>query len=305
MRILSIANPVAGGGRARSGAEALAALLEARGHQVERFYTRGAGDARRRAAELEDAVDRIVAVGGDGTLNEIVNGLADPSRTPLTQMPFGTANILAREMGIPFSAEAVADVVERGATRRLDLGTIGQQRFLLLVSSGFDAEVTRVIRATRKGTLGFLGYVVPILRAAARYRPPRLRVRLDGGEPLPAALVLASNVRNYGGLFTIADRARCDSGQLDVCLFERATRLDIARIGIAGRSGRVSQLPGVAYRTARRVEIEADEPVPVQVDGDYWGETPVALELEPGVVPILVPPGAGADAAPGRGGARS
>ena len=98
-----------------------------------------------------------------------------------------------------------------------------------------------------------------------------------------------SNIRNYGGLFSITDRARCDSGHLDVCVFPRAGVRDLLRYARAARAARVSRLDGVEYRTGRRVRIASPEPVPVQVDGDHWGETPVDIDLEPSVVPILVP----------------
>jgi diacylglycerol kinase family enzyme len=97
-----------------------------------------------------------------------------------------------------------------------------------------------------------------------------------------------NNHQNQLGYF--ADRARCDSGHLDVCVFPRAGVRDLLRYARAARAARVSRLEGVEYRTARRVRITSPEPVPVQVDGDHWCETPIDIDLEPSVVPILVPP---------------
>jgi diacylglycerol kinase family enzyme len=114
-------------------------------------------------------------------------------------------------------------------------------------------------------------------------------VALDGAPALPGALVVASNVRNYGGLFTVAAGAVPDSGVLDVSLFARARIPDLARYAAAGLRGRISRLRGVTCATARRIEIDADEPVPIEVDGDACGTTPATIEVMPRCVPFVVP----------------
>jgi diacylglycerol kinase family enzyme len=179
--------------------------------------------------------------------------------------------------------------VREGRQRRIDLGRVNGRRFLLLASCGFDALVTRGLRERRE-RLGFRGYLRPIAAAIRDYRPPSLEIVLDGSERLAAELVLVTNVRSYGGLFVVADDARCDSGLLHVVVFPRARIPDLLRIAWAARQATVARLPGVLIRSARTVRIEARDPAPVEVDGDYWGTTPVALEIEPAVVPVLVPP---------------
>jgi YegS/Rv2252/BmrU family lipid kinase len=230
-----------------------------------------------------------VIVGGDGTLNEAVNGLPDPGAVPLVHLAVGTANMLARDLRLPRRPRAVAALVERGDPRRIDLGRANGRGFLMNASCGFDAMVTETIRARRSGALGFHAYPLPILRTLRRYREPRLEVRLDGGEPVAAALVIVSNLRNYGGLFVAADRARCDSGHLDVVLCRRARRRDLVRYLAAALLRRVSRLEGVAYRSASRITIDAQEPVAVQIDGDHAGTTPLEIEVEPAAVPIVAP----------------
>jgi diacylglycerol kinase family enzyme len=234
---------------------------------------------------------------GDGTLSEVVNGLRDPAATLLAQLPLGTANLLARDLALPQRPEDLVALVGGGHVRRIDLGHVNGRRFLLLASCGFDALVTRGLRERRE-RLGFRGYLRPILQALRDYEPPRLEVHLDDRERLRGELALVTNVRNYGGLFVVADEARCDSGRLHVVVFSRARFADLLRIAWAARRGDVARLPGARIRAARRVRIEADAPAPVEVDGDYWGTTPVALEIEPGVVPVLVPPQAVPPGAP-------
>ncbi len=125
----------------------------------------------------------------------------------------------------------------------------------------------------------------------ARYRAPELKVTGDGQEPLKGALVVVSNVRNYGGVFTVADQASCDSGYLDICIFLRGTIPALLYYALAAFRGRVSTLTEVTYLTGRRIQIESEQPVAVEVDGDYFGTTPVVIELKPACVPLLVPQG--------------
>lgn len=291
MKVLVVANPVAGSGRGRKRTEALVRCLEARGHAVERFATRAPGDARRRVAEAEGMVDCVVAAGGDGTLNEVVNGLVDPGRTPLVPLALGTANMLAGALGIPSEPEALAGVIERGCLRRIDLGLAGGSRFLGVVGVGFDAMVTEMVRRTRRGALGYRGYALPILRTLRDYRVPRLRVFLDDRAAEPCGFVIVAKLPNYGGLFAVTPGARPDSGHLDACLFRDASFRGLVRIVWPAWSGRLGTRSDCLVAVARRIRIEADGPVPVsvQLDGDAWGTTPVDLSVDPGRVPMLVP----------------
>lgn len=287
--VLVIGNPIAGGGRARSCIDRLVSLLDARGHDVERFLTREAGEAAARAELVDDGIDRLVVVGGDGTLNEVLNGLRDPSRVPLVQLPTGTANVLAHDLGLPRDPEGTADLIDKGAVCRIDMGVAGGRRFLLMLSAGFDALVTREVRSRRTGRLGYAGYAQPILRALQGYRPPRLSVSVDDAEPVPCGLTIASSTCNYGGLFSISPSARPDSGHLDICLLPAASRRALLEIGVRSLVGGVAEQRGVIHRVGRRVSICADDPTPIEIDGDYAGTTPITAQLLPRVVPVLVP----------------
>jgi YegS/Rv2252/BmrU family lipid kinase len=290
-KILLIGNPVAGGGKANRLIADLLQGLRQRGYLVETFLTNSAKDATRRARDIEADVDVLVVVGGDGTLNEVLNGLPDPSRTPIAHLPTGTANILGRELGLPKTAEDLIQTLESGHLRWLDMGLLGERRFLMVASVGLDAVVTEEVQRRRGGTLGYLGYLMPILRVFERYHPPELKVTVDGGEQVPGAFVVVSNTRNYGGIFSFADRARCDSGHLDVCVFPRGTLPALIWYYLAAFLGWASKRTDVRYLTGTRIRIESREPVAVQMDGDPAGVTPVDIGLLPAVVPVLVPPG--------------
>ncbi len=290
MRIAIIGNPIAGRGRAEARVEALSQLLRDRGHDVLLMLTQKGGDARAFAASLNGETDRIVVAGGDGTLNETVNGLADPSLIPIAPWAMGTANILARELRLPRrSPEQVVDLVERGEPRRIDMGMIDGRRFLLVASAGFDAMVVYDIARQRTGRLGLRGYAGPIMRTLRRYRVPTLRVTVDDQSPVTGALVVVSNIRNYAGFFSIADRADCASGELDICVFPHGKYEHLIRYAWAAWRKRVSKLRDVTYVTGRSIHIESDEPVPVEVDGDDHAPTPAKITVQPATVPIVVP----------------
>jgi YegS/Rv2252/BmrU family lipid kinase len=289
MRLALLCNPVSGRGRGRRLAPRVRERLERRGHEVELHLTRGPGDAVEWARARERPYDRILVIGGDGTLNELINGLPDPSRTPIAQLATGTANLLAHDLALPRNAAGLARLVEQGRVRRIDMGLTGERRFILVLSAGFDAAVVREIARTRSSTLGYAGYARPALRVLRDYVPPRLRVEIDGEGPVDGEMVVVSNTRNYGGLFTLADRATCDSGHFDVCVLQNASIAGVVRAGVSGLTGGLSRRDDVEYRTGRRIRIHAAEPVPVEIDGDLAGETPVEIELFPAHVPILVP----------------
>jgi YegS/Rv2252/BmrU family lipid kinase len=289
VNILVICNPISGGGRAARLSRRLRELLERRGHDVDLFLTSAAGDARRRASQATPDVDRIVSVGGDGTLNEVLNGLEDPSRTPLTQLATGTANLLAHDLNLPYDAEGVGRLLERGTIRRLDLGLVGDRRFLMVVSSGFDAMVTLEAQGNRTGPMNYARWLPSIVKVLREYEPPRFTVRVDDRDPIEGQLVIVSNVRNYGGLFTVADRAVCDSGLLDVCVLTRAALPGLMRALVSGLTGGLSRTAGVVYVQGTRIGITSNTPVPVELDGDPFGTTPIQISLRPRHVPIVVP----------------
>jgi len=285
-----IVNPVSGKGSAGRRAARVAALLEAGGHTCKVVETRGPGDARRLAEDLLDSSDVLVALGGDGTLREIIEG-TDASR-PVGIIPSGTANVVARDLGIPRDLERAVEILLRGRVLALDLGRANGRPFLGMVGVGYDAEVVRALARRRRGPIRMTSYLAPALQVLAR--PPRipLRVRVDGRElPDPVFGVVVANTRNYGGLFAVVPFARPDDGLLGWQAQRRAGRLGILCYACCALFGRRASPRLAAYGPARRLEISADPPAAVQVDGDPAGTTPLEVEIEPGQARILAPEG--------------
>jgi len=287
--ILLIGNPVAGRGRTVERVREFVGVLETLGHKVEVFLTTKAGDAAERAGSLSPDLDRLVIAGGDGTVNEVLNGLVEPSRTPLLHLPAGTANQLAFHLGLPANPKQLAHILVEGEIRMVDMGKVDGHRFLLQVSAGFDAMVTEVIHRSRTKTLGYRGYVLPIARALAGHSPTRVEILIDDEVRVAGTTIMVMKVRNYGRFFVFAEDARLDSGHFDVCVFRDGGIPAICLYALAGLVRGVARVPGVTRLTAHRIRIESSEPVPVQVDGTYFGTTPVDLELLASHVPVVVP----------------
>jgi diacylglycerol kinase (ATP) len=290
MRILVIANPRAGKGSTERKVDQLTHYLRLRGHHVEVFLSSGPADPARRATTVRDGdFDTIVVGGGDGTVNAVINGLSDPSRIPILHLATGTANILAKDLGLPVEPELLVPVIEDGVIVRADMGLLEDHRFLLVASAGFDAMVTERLTAARGKTLGYRGYLLPILRSVGQYRPPSLEVEIDGKHRVTGAMVMVLNSRHYGGIFVFDDAARLDSGSFQVCVFPRGSVPALVRYALSGLLRLASGLPEVMRYSGGRVTISCAENCPVEVDGEYAGTTPVEIKLSPATVPLLAP----------------
>ncbi len=286
--ILLIANPIAGGDAQKKIRRAEDYLL-GRGHRVEVLLTRARGDARS-AGERARAggFDLIIAAGGDGTLNEVVNGLA-PSATPLAFLPLGTTNVFALEAGIPFAVEKACAVALDGTPHPVCLGKAGEERFLLMAGIGFDADVVENVDGRTKRRAGKLAYVVSGLKRFLRYRHPPLEVRADDGQVVPAYGVILCNSRCYGGRFAVTPRASLTRDRLEAFLLERPGRL--ALLGVVGRLLlRRPMAPALGrILPVSRLEVRGEE-VPVQVDGDFFGHLPLKFSTTFGEINLVFPP---------------
>jgi YegS/Rv2252/BmrU family lipid kinase len=293
-RILLVVNPVAGRGRALRMAERFLRAFRAEGGTVEQTRTAANGDGTRHAAEARDGrFDAVVACGGDGTVNEILHGLEGTS-VPVGILPTGTANVLARDLGIPFAPEEAARVAARGEPRVLDLGEAreggGRTRpFLCCAGAGFDGAVVRAVAGARRERLGFRGWVRPLWREIRGHEFRPLRVTVDGVPAAAATLAVVCNTANYGGLFTLVPGADPGDGFLDACLVDARRRRSFFRYLWGAWRGTLPEQGDVATARGRTVRVEADRPVPVQVDGDPFGTTPLVATLRPGAARVLVP----------------
>lgn len=289
MNVRIIANPVAGGGRGVTKAHQLAHALEAKGVTAEVHATDGPGDAERVAA-LPGA-DVVVAVGGDGSANEVANGLKDLN-TALAILPLGTANSVAAELNIPHSPAALASLIAERRIRTIDIGRLNGRRFLLCAGAGIDAAVVEYLHARRGKKLTFAGYVYPCLRTAWTYDFPPVRVTVDGNVVCEEAhYVVVGNARFTAGVFPVTREAEIDDGFLDVCAFLRLNAFWASFLVIASWGKRFIRRKRIAYHTGKSIRLEpaSGARVPLQVDGDPAGELPAEIDIEAESLRVIAP----------------
>ena len=282
-RILVIFNPAAG--RERRHAKRLGrvvAELERRGCTVTILPTGAPGDAEQLAREADPAFDLIVAAGGDGTVNEVANGIFAASR-PLAVLPLGTGNVLANEIGLPRDPRRLARVIADGTPKPIWPGRAGDRLFLAMIGVGFDAEVLGALDPYLKRRIGKLAFIWAILVCLGRYRRSEFIVGTEGGM-YRAASVLVTTGRLYAGRFVIAPDARLDVPLLHIVLFRRAGRLAVLRYLGAMLLGRLHRLADVSILTARRASVAAGNPAAarpsvVETDGEIRGRLPLAIEI--------------------------
>ncbi|MFP6581431.1 MAG: diacylglycerol kinase family protein [Candidatus Hydrogenedentota bacterium] len=287
MKVRIIANPIAGGGRGKRLAEALRDTLNGNVDAVELVLTKQAGDNEIEAAR--PGADCVVAVGGDGSVNEVVNGLVD-SDALLAILPAGTANVVARELDIPSDPNVVAKYIIAGNHRIMDAGLHGGRRFLLGGGAGLDAAIVHQVSQQRGKKSGLSKWVMPSIRTCLRYTFPQFRVVGDGRILAEdAQYVIVGNCRYSAGVFPATPKAQIDDGLLDVCVLRNLSPLRLLGLLPSVRVGRHIDRDDVLYRQCEHVElIPADEQdIPLQIDGDPRELLPATFSVEPGAIRVI------------------
>ncbi len=298
MRAHLFVNPISGRGRAKAVLPAVMDRLERSGAKVTVVLSKVRGDLIEAARALPSDADAAVILGGDGTMNEVANGLAGRD-LPVGIIPLGVGNVMAKEYDIPYDPEAAADVILGGRTVRIDVGLMGDRRFLLMAGAGLDAEVVRRLHEGREGPVHmlYLRYVRIGLGAVAGYRFPPFELELDGKIfARDVRMVVVGNTRSYGGPFEFTPRASAEDSLFDVCAISSpsgpAGWVGHARSTLAffweAMRGRLLGIPGVTYGCGRTVRILGDG-IPVQVDGEVAGKSPAEFRLLPRAFPLIVP----------------
>ncbi len=283
-----IINPVSGG-YAEEKRRALAVALERAGLAPEFLMTTGPDDparfARRLCAERKNPL--IVVCGGDGTINGVLNGL-EPGQATLAVAPFGTANVLARELGIGSIEEAAARIA-RGATRPMAVARlqaeVRRRYFFLMAGIGFDGAVVAGVREGEKKRFGKGAYVLSALRSLRRWEREIVHIDADGDRVSCHSAVIC-NARRYGGGFVLAPAADIFAAGFQVVCVRRASRVAFLRIALAAIAGREGG--GEAVRRFACRELTVDGRKAVQVDGDFWGYSPVRVTAVAEFVRLVV-----------------
>jgi diacylglycerol kinase (ATP) len=295
MNSLVIANPIAGRNRVQAALPRLRELCTRHFPGAPLVLTEGPGHAESLArAAAASGYDRVVAVGGDGTVGEVLNGLAT-SATALAIVPYGTGNDLARELQVPWALDEALACAATGVRRRIDLGTEGGRYFGVIVGVGFAAEVMRQTNRRTGLAKGPAAIFLAILQTLADLRPLPVVLVLDEGTPeerrveTPLTALFVMNTQTTGGGLRLCPEAVPDDGLLDLCLMKDIGRLDLVATLPRAYQGRHVGHPKVAFFRARSVRVEAPEPMTKMFDGDLFGDAPLAAQACPGALEVIVP----------------
>ena len=291
-----IFNPAARGEKARR----FRRQLDAVGAQCAFKATTAPGDARRLAAEaVTDGFDLVVAAGGDGTVNEVLNGIGDAPdgfvRARLGVLPLGTVNVFARELKIPARIEQAWEVLQNGCELKIDLprvefftnGVLQKRYFCQLAGAGLDARAIELVDWQHKKTVGPLAYVIAGLKAL-REKKPQITLRMNG-QKISGELILIGNGKFYGGSFAILPHADLRDGVLDICVFPRVNFWNLLRctpsLLLRGK------LPaGVAQNfSAETFELASESPAAFELDGEWAGKQPAKFSIEREKLRVIVP----------------
>lgn len=285
-RLRVIFNPTAGGAKGRRLHQTLDALKDL-GCTLDLQETRQRGDAERLAAiPSTDSADMLVVAGGDGTVNEAINGLLSlrpQDQMPMGIIPLGTANVLALDMGITLTPRGIAETLARGVAKPVHLaavpgsGNSADRYFLLMGGAGFDAHVVENVRLGLKRHTGKLAYVVETLWQALRYPFPTVCGSVDG-RFFEAATAVVCNGRLYGGPFVAAPDAHLTERTLFLILLKRKGLANVLRYAVGLGRQKLDKMPDVEIIPFS--ELSFDSPVggPLQADGDVFAHLPVRVE---------------------------
>lgn len=288
MSILVIANPIAGRGRAVAAARSAASLIEGRGGEVVLQETRAPGHGRELAiAAAAAGVERVLAVGGDGTLNEVASGLAHTG-CAMAVLAAGRGNDFAGAMGLPADPATAADVVLQGEVVSTDLGVVNGRRFLTVAAIGFDAAVSRRVHEGGFRLFGSQAYVAAAIWMLPSWPAPVVTIRGDFGERTgPYLLAAAGNTCRYGGGVHMTPKARPHDGMLECCLVRDLPRWRALRLLPQTFSGEHVRFEEVEMVQSRRLTVEAGAGVYVTADGEVMGEGGAEIGVEAGALLVV------------------
>jgi len=266
-------------------------FLRQQNWRVELNITKAPGEARQLAHEaMSQQVDIVIAAGGDGTINEIIQELAG-SETVLGVLPCGTGNIWAREMGIPLQMVDARKVLLNGQIRCIDLGRCNDRYFMLMAGVGIDGAVTQAVEKKPIKRLGTFGYALIATWLGLGYPGFQARLRINKKRPvkLRALQIIVGNTQLYGGALKFTWEAKCDDGLLDVCVVRKRSMLGRIIVAIHFLLGHRNRHQWIRYYTATSIEINTRQPVAIQIDGEPVGHTPASFIIAPRALKVLVP----------------
>ncbi len=290
-RMMAVFNPHSGGGAFRRDLPLILDSLRGLGYEVDERETQAVGDAIRLANQaVELGYDVVCAIGGDGTVNETLNGLSG-TEVPLAIIPTGTVNVLAMELGIPFDPPDAVRLLENGNVSWIDLGLAGDRHFGLMAGVGMDAAVVASLNPAMKKAFKEAAFAVQGFANYLTKDEPLIRVT-TAERTVEGYFAVFGNSSNYGGGFGITPLADMRDGLLDVCVLKDKSFVSTIWYWTAALINAHIKHPKVEYFRTEHAEIatvEAGKEVLVQTDGEMAGRLPLTCEVVPRALRVIVP----------------
>ncbi|MDP5277103.1 diacylglycerol kinase [Chengkuizengella axinellae] len=266
--------------------------LEKGGFETSTHETSGQGDAIRAAEEaVKREFDVVIAAGGDGTLNEVVNGLANqPYRPKLGILPLGTTNDFARALGIPKNWSRACDIILKEYTELIDIGKVNDEYFINIAGGGSLTELTYEVPSKLKTMLGQLAYYMKGLEKLPQFRPIHLSIKskeitLEDEEVM---IFLIANSNSVGGMEKIAPTASLSDGLFDVFILKKCNLAEFIRIVSLTLKGAHLNDPHVIHFKSNHLQISSSDYTQINLDGEYGGTLPKTFSLLPSHIPIFI-----------------
>lgn len=284
-----IANPAAGRGNARSLIRKAESLFRGRGISFDLEFTHGPGDAADVARRSLPDFDVVVAMGGDGTVNEVLPGLLFSGK-PLGIIPCGSGNDFIKSLGIPNNIEKAFRILQEGKEKAIDIGTINGKPFANGVGIGFDAAVNRTSYSINHSKKGLLLYFLAFLRTIGKYRPSAAKITADGNTmEQETFLISVGNGTTVGGGFRLTPHAKIDDGLLDLTVVKPLPLpllfWHLPKVFL----GTIDRTPHTITLRAQKIRIKTPSPVPAHLDGEIYDGDATAFDIEilPGALTVI------------------
>lgn len=292
MEAAVILNPIAGQWQLGSAKDKIANEFKKHNIYCDIKETKCSGDGIDLAKDaVKSGYGIVVAAGGDGTVNEVANGIVE-SDASMGILPLGSVNVLARELKIPLDLRGAVTCIAENKTRKIDLGIANNRYFTLMAGFGFDAEVVSTVLQPIKDMIGTSAYIFKGLEMLTTYNATDVTLEMpEQTYTSKAFLIMVANASTYTYRLKITPYAAVDDGLLDICIFERSTmdKLGFARQITDLFMDRHLEHDEVKYFRTTSVKVISSPDVAVQLDGDCFGTTPVDIRIAPGILPVIVP----------------
>ncbi|WP_255414979.1 diacylglycerol kinase [Cohnella sp. AR92] len=292
IRARLIYNPTSGREEMRRRLSYVLQRLERGGIETSTHATEAEGDATRATIEaIERGYDMIIAAGGDGTLNEVVNGISGQERRPpIGVLPMGTTNDFARANGIPKRWQDAVDLIVRRHTRPVDVGVANGKYFLYMAGGGFLTDLSYEVPSKMKTMIGQFAYYVKGFEKIVNFRPTSLRISAEGVGTFDGEYMLffVANSQSIAGFERLAPHAKIDDGLLDVILVKKCNLAEMIRIASLAVKGEHLNDSHIVHFQTSQLTVTADDRVQLNLDGEFGGTLPLELSVLPSHISVVV-----------------